>query len=163
MMTNSETEQIKKAIEHLICFRFGEKWGDSTDVVPPSKHIAEAQEILEELISNQEENHNIKNLVISKVEYQPAVGKRGGAWLEIDPPLVLFPRLKILKNGKYFIVEDNDWQILAMAATHKQLLNEVKQEIRVMWDVYATADDESLTKDAKKLKYRLLSSVTLAV
>lgn len=156
-MTDNEERQLQEAIEHLDSFRFRVPTGISH----PSKHIAKAQEILERLIFTHERNHNIKDLVISEVEYQPAVGGRCGAWLEIDPPLVLQP--KGLENGRYFVVEDIDWKILAMAATHKQLLAEVKQEIRVMWDVYAKADDETLTEDAKKLKYQLLSNITLVV
>ena len=149
-MTDNEREKLQKAIEHLDSFRYR----IATGISPPSNHIAEAQEILENLISVQQKKRNIKDLRVSEVQHPKG-------WLEINPPLIISPVPS--KDGRDLIVENRDLKILSAAPTHKQLLEDVENQIRFMWDTYAKAHDSELTEDAKELKRQLLSSITLVL
>lgn len=77
----------------------------------------------------------------------------GGLSLQVKERLILEP---VLSESKQLIcLEDKYLNISVFASTREQLLEELYEQISMLWEEYAQADDSNLTFDAKILKRAL--------
>lgn len=91
-------------------------------------------------------NQDLSKIVISKIQ-------QGSRCLIFMPALEFTPTLD--SNG-LLCAEDNELNISVFASTREELLNELQQQIFMLWDSYAQAPDNVLTQQALDLKHRLL-------
>lgn len=77
--------------------------------------------------------------------------------LRFEPPLVLKPELT--GSNQLMFVEHADYGINAHAQTRDELIEEIFEQVRVLWTEYAEEDDANLTGAALALKKRLRSGV----
>ena len=80
--------------------------------------------------------------------------KNGNQTLRIEPALELKPRLDE-ESKQLLVVEDEDIDLLAFAATREELEEEVLSHILLLWNEYANEDLDKLTPVAQKLRERL--------
>jgi hypothetical protein len=94
---------------------------------------------------------DLSPLEIDVIEYDDVI-------LKLNERLILRPHLD--DDGQLYIANDDSLGIHLYAYTRQELINDVKSEIIHLWKEYANADDETLSKDARALKYRLLNAIT---
>ena len=68
-------------------------------------------------------------------------------------PLVLHPQLDE-DSQQLYVVEDPSLTLIAYAQTREQLLQEINEQVALIWDEYVQAEDETLALDALELKQR---------
>jgi hypothetical protein len=68
--------------------------------------------------------------------------------LKATPPL----KIKCFKKGELLIAKNNKINLYVYARTKKQLIDEINDQIIVMWKEYAKADDMELSEEAIYLK-----------
>ena len=80
--------------------------------------------------------------------------RNGSQTLRIEPPLELKPRLDE-ESKRLLVVEDEEFDLLAFAATREELEAEVLSHILLLWNEYANEELDKLTPVAQKLRERL--------
>ena len=80
--------------------------------------------------------------------------RNGSQTLRIVPSLKLMPHLDE-ESKQLLVVEDEDIDLLAFAATREELEEEVLSHILFLWNEYANEDVDKLTPVAQKLRDRL--------
>lgn len=70
-------------------------------------------------------------------------------------PLVLQPELDE-ESQQLYVVEEPSLTLVAYARTREQLLQEINEQVALIWDEYVQAEDETLALDALELKQRFL-------
>jgi hypothetical protein len=76
--------------------------------------------------------------------------------LHAKTPIILEPMLN--DSQQLICIEDQRLNIDVLAETREGLLDELSEQIVVMWIEYALVDDELLEVSAKQLKIELLAS-----
>jgi len=77
--------------------------------------------------------------------------------LRFKKRLVLTPNLD--ESGQLYVVNHPEFDLETFAYTRQEIIDGIKSDIRFLWNGYAKAADEVLTKDAQELKQKLLSSI----
>ena len=102
-------------------------------------------------------NADTPELLTDPLDLSPPIVDRvqnGSQTLRIDPPLELKPRLDE-ESKQLLVVEDNDLDLLAFAASREELEAEVLSHLLLLWKEYAEEDPDKLTPVAQKLRKRL--------
>jgi hypothetical protein len=64
------------------------------------------------------------------------------------------------ESNQLYVVDCPDIGLYAFAHTREELINEVNEQILMMWDEYATISPDKLAKDAKIIQRNLLEIIT---
>jgi hypothetical protein len=80
---------------------------------------------------------------------------RGQIRIRFREPLTLVP--KLTESQQLMFLEDETFGIEVFAPSRSELLEELKEQVIMLWTEYATEDDDNLSDLAKALKKRLLS------
>lgn len=62
-------------------------------------------------------------------------------------------------TSQLFVVEEPSIGIQVFAYTRDDLINEINEQILMMWDEYAQANVEDLASDAQHLRKQLLNQI----
>jgi RNAse (barnase) inhibitor barstar len=93
-----------------------------------------------------------KKIIISQVNYK-------GTCLVINPPFEI--EIKQKQDKKHFVAENEEYNINVIAETEEKLLEELQEDIFVLWKEYICEKDEVLFEDALKLKRKLYPKIRL--
>jgi len=77
--------------------------------------------------------------------------------LRFKERLILKPELD--DSGQIYIISYPKFNLDTFAYTRQEIIDGIKSDIWFLWNGYAKAADEVLTKDAQELKQKLLSSI----
>ncbi len=66
------------------------------------------------------------------------------------------------ESQQYLCVEDQSLGLNAFALNRAQLLDEIQQQLAMLWTEYACASDDALDDDARALKRRLLDRMEVS-
>ena len=80
-----------------------------------------------------------------------------GYTLKFKPPLELYPYLD--RDGIFVSIYDKNLGIDVCGYTVGDLLHELCDELEMLWDRYACANDADLAYAAKVIKYNLLERI----
>ncbi|GHT13308.1 hypothetical protein FACS1894170_09150 [Planctomycetales bacterium] len=75
----------------------------------------------------------------------------------LKEPLILTP--KLTESRQYLALQKLDWGIDVIAQTRDELLEELKAELRYLWNHCAELPDEQLGKTMREHKHNLLAAV----
>jgi hypothetical protein len=75
--------------------------------------------------------------------------------VRMNEALELTPKLDE-ESQQYLCIEDQSLGLNAFALNRAQLLDEIQQQLAMLWTEYACASDDALDDDARALKMRLL-------
>jgi hypothetical protein len=120
------------------------------DTAIPNEYVGREIEII--IIPLVEENGKI-DLTPIEFDYIDYEGKR----LRFKKRLVLTPKLD--DSGQLYTVSYPEFELETFAYTRQEIMDSIKSDIVFLWNGYAKVADEKLTKDALKLKQRLLSGI----
>jgi hypothetical protein len=77
--------------------------------------------------------------------------------LKFKNRLVLTPELD--DSNQLYTISYPDFNLYTFAYTRQEIIEDLKSDIAFLWDTYAKAADEDLTKGALEIKQKLLSSI----
>jgi len=78
--------------------------------------------------------------------------------LRLKNPIQLTPYMDE-ESHQLYVVEEPRIGLYVFAYTRENLMDEINEQITMMWEEYAKADSEDLTEDANQLKITLLESI----
>jgi hypothetical protein len=80
-----------------------------------------------------------------------------GKKLHFKNHLILTPKLDDTKQ--LYTIDYPEFGLTTFAYTRQELIEEIKSDIAYLWEEYALASNDELTKDAKQLKNKLLEAI----
>lgn len=73
-------------------------------------------------------------------------------------PLRLIPVIDE-ESGQLYVVEYPDIGLHVFSSTREKLINEINEQILMLWNEYAMVDSNILAKDAQKIRVSLLELI----
>jgi hypothetical protein len=120
------------------------------DTVIPNEYVGREIEIIVIPLAGESRKIDLTPIEFDYIDYEE---KR----LRFKKRLVLTPELD--DYGQIYTVSYPEFELETFAYTRQEITDSIKSDIVFLWNGYAKVADEKLTKDALKLKQRLLSGI----